>query len=135
MEVGVLRHMARVKAGHVSQEVENKESRKLEPIIITRDKIQKEVYGLGYPSLPVLSVDEFYEKRVADGWWKPPSSGGALQDRAADPDLEARMVDQEEREEDDKVDRDDVEAREKISAWDEWTDDLRRGEGNRHNMG
>jgi len=134
MEVGVLKHMARVKAGKVAP-VEEKPLRKMEPIIITKDKMQKEVYGLGYPSLPVLSVDEFYEKRVADGWWKPPSSGGALQDRAADPDLEARMVDQEEREEDDKVDRDDVEAREKISAWDEWTDDHRRGEGNRHNMG
>jgi len=135
MEVGVLRHMARVKAGHVSQEVENKESRKLEPIIITRDKIQKEVYGLGYPSLPVLSVDEFYEKRVADGWWKPPSSGGALQDRAADPELEARMKDEEEREKDGKVDEDDEEELAKSRAWSDWKDDHRRGEGNRHNMG
>jgi immunoglobulin-binding protein 1 len=36
--------------------------------------LQKEVYGLGYPSLPVLSVDEFYEQRVREGWWKPPGS-------------------------------------------------------------
>jgi len=134
MEVGVLKHMARMKAGKVTP-VEDKPVRKMQPIIITKDKIQKEVYGLGYPSLPVLSVDEFYEKRVSEGWWKPPSSGGALQDRAADPDLEAKMMDQEEREEDDKVDRDDEEARAKVSAWDEWTDDHRRGEGNRHNMG
>lgn len=26
--------------------------------------MQKEVYGLGYPSLPILTVDEFYEKRL-----------------------------------------------------------------------
>ena len=84
----------------------------MQPIIITKDKLQKQVYGLGYPSLPVLSVDEFYEKRIEEGWWKPPSSGGALQDRATDPDLEARMKENEEREEDDKVDRDDEEARE-----------------------
>jgi hypothetical protein len=29
-----------------------------------QDKLQKEVYGLGYPSLLVLSVDEFYEQRI-----------------------------------------------------------------------
>ena len=40
---------------------------KLKPIIITRDVAQKQVYGAGYPSLPVLTVDEFYEKRVKDG--------------------------------------------------------------------
>lgn len=134
MEVGVLQHMAKVKAGKVVPEPE-KPRRKLQPIIITKDKLQKEVYGLGYPSLPVLSVDEFYEKRIEEGWWKPPSSGGALQDRATDPDLEARMKEQEEREEDDKVDRDDEEAREKAMRMDEYKDDHRRGEGNRHNMG
>jgi len=134
MEVGVLIHMAKVKAGKISPEPE-KPPRKLQPVIITKDKLQKEVYGLGYPSMPVLSVDEFYEKRVRDGWWKPPSSGGALQDRANDPELEARMKEQEEREKDEKEDRDDAETREKTKAWDEWTDDHRRGEGNRHNMG
>jgi len=134
MEVGVLKHMAKIKAGKVAP-VEEKPVRKMEPIIITKDKMQKEVYGLGYPSMPVLSVDEFYEKRVRDGWWKPPSSGGALQDRANDPDLEARMKDQEERENDDNEDRDDEETREKALGMDEWKDDHRRGEGNRHNMG
>ena len=134
MEVGVLQHMAKIKAGEVVPEPE-KPRRKIQPIIITKDKMQKEVYGLGYPSLPVLSVDEFYEKRIEEGWWKPPSSGGALQDRANDPELEARMKEEEERENDDKEDRDDEEAREKALAMDEYKDDHRRGEGNRHNMG
>lgn len=40
---------------------------KLQPIIITRDEVQKKVYGAGYPSLPVLTVQEFYEQRVKDG--------------------------------------------------------------------
>lgn len=40
---------------------------KLQPIIITRDEIQKKVFGAGYPSLPVLTVQEFYEQRVKDG--------------------------------------------------------------------
>lgn len=40
---------------------------KLQPIIITRDEIQKKVFGAGYPSLPVLTVQEFYDQRVKDG--------------------------------------------------------------------
>lgn len=40
---------------------------KLQPIIITRDEVQKRVFGAGYPSLPVLTVEEFYEQRVKDG--------------------------------------------------------------------
>lgn len=40
---------------------------KLKPIIITRDAVQKQVFGAGYPSLPVLTVEEFYEQRVKDG--------------------------------------------------------------------
>ena len=134
MEVGVLRHMAKLRAGQIAPEPE-RQRRKLQPIIIAKDQFQKEVYGLGYPSLPVLSVDEFYEKRIAEGWWKPPSSGGALQDRAANPDLEAVQVEQEEREKDEAEERDDEEARAKAIGWDEYKDDHRRGEGNRHNMG
>merc|ERR1712037_52725 len=122
MEVEMLEHMARMKAGKVKVESEPQPARKLKPIVITADKMQKEVYGLGYPSLPVLSVDEFYEQRVAEGWWKPPpATTNALQDRAADPELEARMMDEE--------------TRAKAMAWDEWTDEHRRGEGNRKNMG
>ena len=44
-----------------------------------QDKLQKEVYGLGYPSLPVLSVAEFYDQRVREGWFPPAGSGRALQ--------------------------------------------------------
>lgn len=40
---------------------------KLQPIIITRNEVEKKVFGAGYPSLPVLTVQEFYEKRVKDG--------------------------------------------------------------------
>ena len=59
----------------------------------------------------------------------------SLQDRAADPELEARMMDEEEREKDEKEDRSCKETRAKAMAWDEWTDEHRRGEGNRKNMG
>lgn len=39
----------------------------LKPVIITRNELQKKVYGLGYPSLPTMTVDEFYEERVREG--------------------------------------------------------------------
>ena len=39
----------------------------LKPIIITRDATQKKVYGLGYPSLPTVTVDEFINQKVTDG--------------------------------------------------------------------
>lgn len=39
----------------------------LKPIIITKNELQKKVYGLGYPSLPTMTVDEFYEERVREG--------------------------------------------------------------------
>lgn len=39
----------------------------LKPVIITRDAIQKAVYGAGYPSLPTMTVEEFYDKRVKEG--------------------------------------------------------------------
>ena len=58
-----------------------------------------------------------------------------LQDRAADPELQARMMEEEEREKDEKEERDCEETRAKAMAWDEWTDEHRRGEGNRKNMG
>ena len=32
-------------------------------------QVQKEVFGMGYKNLPVLSIEEFYEQRVRDGWF------------------------------------------------------------------
>ena len=58
-----------------------------------------------------------------------------LQDRAADPELEGRMKEAEEREKDEKEERGCEATRAKAMAWDEWTDEHRRGEGNRKNMG
>jgi len=135
MEVDVLRYMAASKSGQI-KEIEPKKSRPFKPIIITKDKLQKEVYGLGYPSMPVLSVDEFYEQRVKEGWWKPPtSSGPALQDHAKNPEAIALAEEECLREEEDKEERDDEVELARQRAKDDWKDDHRRGEGNRHNMG
>lgn len=45
----------------------------LKPIIITKDAVQKAIYGLGYPSMPTMTVDEFYTQRVKDGVFPDPS--------------------------------------------------------------
>lgn len=34
--------------------------------------MQKAVYGMGYPSLPTMTVQEFYDQRVADGIFPDP---------------------------------------------------------------
>lgn len=134
MELEMLAHMAAMRAGKVAPEPEKKK-KPMQPIIITKDKLQKEIYGLGYPGRPVLSVEEFYEKRVADGIWQPPNQGNSLMDRALLPEEEAAKVEDEERLKEEGVENDDFEVLGKARAFDDWKDDHRRGEGNRKNMG
>ena len=124
-----------------------------------------QVYGLGYPSLPVMSIEEFYDDRVRTGWWEDqaansgsllcnfvdtwqyivcfpghhshtqPPKGQSLQEWAEDPDGEAFRKEEEEREKEEAVERDDEEALAKARSFDDWKDEHRRGEGNRKNMG
>lgn len=69
MEKPLLEHMAKVKKDTDGKIRKGKfpPPKPLKPIIITRDEIQKKVFGAGYPSLPTLTVQEFYEKRIRDG--------------------------------------------------------------------
>jgi len=135
MEVEMLQHMAALRAGKIQAEPEKKK-RPMQPIIITKDKLQKQVYGLGYPSLPVLSIEEFYEKRVAEGgWWAAPSNSNSLMDRALLPEETAAKEEEEERLKEEGVERDDEEVLGKARAFDDYKDEHRRGEGNRKNMG
>lgn len=39
----------------------------LRPFIITKDLLQKQVYGLGYPGIPTMTIEEFFDKKVAEG--------------------------------------------------------------------
>lgn len=65
----ILEHMKAMKSDEDAPKMQSKRNppKPLKPIIITRDALQKKVYGAGYPSLPVLTVDEFYQKKIADG--------------------------------------------------------------------
>ena len=66
---------------------------------MTRDSVQKQVFGLGYPSLPVMSIEEFYDDRARHGWYDKPKHE-SLMDRAvkegeiahSEEDEEARIV-------------------------------------------
>ncbi|KAL4713950.1 hypothetical protein ACJJTC_015604 [Scirpophaga incertulas] len=102
----------------------------LRPVIITRDAIQKAVYGAGYPSLPTMTVEEFYDKRVTEGLF--PGSGTniahtTIQSTENDAD-EAEQIKKEQ-----LVESDDPEELARQRSFDEYKDDHRRGWGNRHN--
>ncbi|XP_041975065.1 immunoglobulin-binding protein 1 [Aricia agestis] len=101
----------------------------LKPVIITRDALQKAVYGQGYPALPTMTVEEFYDKRVREGTF--PSAANiphtTIQSSEADRD-EADQIRKER-----LVEDDDEEERQRQRSMDEYKDDHRRGWGNRHN--
>lgn len=105
----------------------------LTPIIITKDAAQKAVYGLGYPSLPTYTVQEFYDQRVADGIF--PSDEQVKQNSLqakVEVDQEAEQA-REEEENEMKVENDDELYLQQKRNLDDYKDDHRRGYGNRHN--
>lgn len=106
----------------------------LKPIIITKDLAQKAVFGLGYPSLPTMTVSEFYDQRVREGIFPDPSKAkeNSLQSRAMGHDT-AAIEEAQDIEKETKLEEDDEETVQRARAMDEYKDDHRRGEGNRHN--
>jgi immunoglobulin-binding protein 1 len=75
MEKPLLEHMAKVRKGDSFGNANDNVKKTKYPssnlrqptIIITRDEIQNKVFGAGYPSLPIMTVQEFYEQRRKDG--------------------------------------------------------------------
>lgn len=105
----------------------------LKPIIITKDAAQKAVYGLGYPSLPTYTVQEFYDQRVADGIF--PSAEQVLKNSLqgrVEIDQEAEQA-KEDEENELKIEQDDPVRLQQARNLDEYKDDHRRGYGNRQN--
>ncbi|XP_039761344.1 immunoglobulin-binding protein 1 [Pararge aegeria] len=127
-EKPILEYMAKKVGEHKAEKRER--APPLKPVIITRDAVQKAVFGAGYPSLPTMTVEEFYDKRVRDGIF--PGSGSniphaTIQNADADPDEAEQM--RKER----LVEDDDPEEVARQRSMDEYKDDHRRGWGNRHN--
>ena len=69
MEKPIVEQMAIMKAlgQGGSQAPKSPERTKLKPIIIVRNEMQKKVYGLGYPSVPTVSIDEFVSQKIEEG--------------------------------------------------------------------
>ncbi|KAK9751713.1 TAP42-like family [Popillia japonica] len=136
MEKPILEHMA--KFGKDEKPKQKRPPPPLKPIIITKDEVQKAVFGAGYPSLPTMTVQEFYEKRVQDGIFpdpnKPqPQTSLTLQEASL---AGISLTDEEEKENEQQeklIEDDDPAHIEKIRAMDEYKDDHRRGWGNRMN--
>ncbi|CAH8622520.1 unnamed protein product [Heterobilharzia americana] len=108
------------------------------PFIITRSAAQAAVFGAGYPSLPTMTIEEFYEKQVAAGLLPPPkplpqnTTGPSV--TRIDPSIEERKGQEKKKEKQDELeDADDPEFLSKARAFDDFKDEHRRGSGNRMN--
>ncbi|NXE00157.1 IGBP1 protein, partial [Chaetorhynchus papuensis] len=96
----------------------------MKPFILTRDAAQARVFGAGYPSVPSMTVNDWYEQRQRQGVVPTPQRVPG----ASDEELQKQQQETEEEE-------DDEEALKKARDWDDWKDTHPRGYGNRHNMG
>jgi immunoglobulin-binding protein 1 len=97
--------------------------------MITKTDLQKKVYGAGYPSLPIMTVDELYEQRRAAGIWPAqaqPASASITQ-------IQGEGEADESAEREDREDLEDPSLRLQQLALDEYKDEHRRGWGNRQN--
>ncbi|XP_050077976.1 immunoglobulin-binding protein 1 [Anopheles maculipalpis] len=122
--------------GAMSHATKKRPVKPLKPIIITRDAVQKAVYGIGYPSLPTMTVAEFYEQRVAEGIFPDPEKMKEVNKNSLMNKVHmdnAAEQDREDEEQEKLVERDDEEYLARQRAKDEFKDEHRRGEGNRYN--
>ncbi|XP_071787868.1 immunoglobulin-binding protein 1-like [Asterias amurensis] len=131
-EIQILQHMASMKARQkegASAEPEpprGKPKQPMKPFILTRDAIQAQVFGAGYPSVPTMTLEEFYQKEIAEGKILPNSTNPT-------PVSEREEAERKEQEKEEAIDNDDPEALTKAREWDDWKDTHKRGCGNREN--
>lgn len=108
-------------------------------LTIVKDQEQKKVFGLGYPSKPTLTVDEFIGQKIKSGDLAFQSQkeiySNSLQRYAEQPNLRRDQEEEDVIVREYKEDKDDAEEIERKRRWDEFKDDNPRGSGNRHNMG
>ncbi|XP_059832898.1 immunoglobulin-binding protein 1 isoform X1 [Hypanus sabinus] len=97
----------------------------MQPFILARNAAEAKVFGVGYPSLPTMTVDDWYEQH---------KKHGALPDQGIP---RSQSVDQENQEQEVENDNeaDDEQALRLAREKDDWKDTHRRGYGNRQNMG
>lgn len=121
--------------GHHHHHQQAAKPKPLQPFIITRNATQKAVFGLGYPSLPIMTVDEFYQQRVDEGIFPDEEKVAKMNQAQAiaaarDPN---EKEDEEKAVEELQAEQDDPEYIDRMRRMDEYKDVVRRGDGNRHN--
>ncbi|XP_072020571.1 immunoglobulin-binding protein 1-like isoform X2 [Amphiura filiformis] len=138
-EIEILQHMAKMKESAASRGPEqdqrqqqqlppNQARKPMKPFILTRDAVQAQVFGAGYPSIPTMTLDEFYQKEIREGKIK-------LDSHNPTPVSERQQAEDQEIKKETQIETDDPEALAKARQWDDWKDDHKRGWGNRENMG
>ena len=106
-------------------------SRPFKPIVITRDQLQAKAIGGGYPSMPTMTIDEFYQSLAQRGLAPTPEQAKEMASGPKFPiasDIEKEDVAKERH-----IDKDDPDMLKYLRAKDDYQDDHHRGEGNRHN--
>ena len=124
-ELPLAQHFLKVRSGEASHKP-GPPRPSLPPFIITKTEEQRKVFGLGYPSVPVYSVDQWYDQMQ-----KKRNFGQVdkLQTVHIDGNNQNEVVEEYEGEDETE------EGRQKKMQWDEYKDWHRRGYGNRHNKG
>jgi len=106
------------------------------PMIIAKDRLQKQVFGAGYPSVPTMTVEEFADIEIAK---MMPSQEFAIYKREVENmkkrQSRAKNFNEQKELEDLNQDEETEEKLMKARRMDEFKDNVRRGEGNRKNMG
>jgi len=114
-EIPMLEHMEKLRGGELKP-APVITPKVMKPFILVKSQLQKEVYGAGYPSLPTMTLNEYYEtevKRIVEE-----------QERQK---LEPKPVEPED------PDEETEETLAKARYWDDWKETHKRGWGNRHN--
>ncbi|NXY10545.1 IGBP1 protein, partial [Pteruthius melanotis] len=107
----------------------------LKPFILTRDAAQARVFGAGYPGLPTMTVDDWYEQRRRQGVVSQRGFGEPGSPLCPSPPAGASDEELQKQQQETEEEQDDEEALQKARDWDDWKDTHPRGYGNRHNMG
>ncbi|NWW40760.1 IGBP1 protein, partial [Panurus biarmicus] len=107
----------------------------VKPFILTRDAAQARVFGVGYPGLPTMTVDDWYEQRRRQGIVSQQGFGEPGSPPCSSPPAGASDEELQKQQHETEEEKDDEEALWKARDWDDWKDTHPRGYGNRHNMG
>uniref|UniRef100_A0A8C4N5V5 Immunoglobulin (CD79A) binding protein 1 n=1 Tax=Eptatretus burgeri TaxID=7764 RepID=A0A8C4N5V5_EPTBU len=119
-EVRILQHQQSLKE-HVSGFSPEPQRVPVKPFVISKHVAQNRVFGSAYPSLPSMTVVEWYEEHKRKG---------VLPDQGIPAATFGQFTKQEQEEEEE-----DEDSLQRARQWDDWKDTHRRGWGNRQNMG